>query len=232
MAIRELIALGTTNHDIAASTQFRAGTIVAKSSTTGQISAACRSTTTTGLGGGAPNTALPAGYIGLAADDTAKSGNTMIINDPVGSTFVNTSDNTKLDNYANGFYVAPKRALSFNQAEDLTDVTNFTAGATGFEGPRRGCAVYSFPGAQFVTDMHLDSTGKKYKTVGATGGGVSFLDADASSDTWNITDQLTYGAGANAGLFVKLSSSTDGLAVARIDAIDTSAGLIWITQLV
>lgn len=231
MAIKELISLGTTNHDIAAATEFRAGTVVCKSST-GKLIAANRSTVATGVGGTSVNTAWIASYVGLAADDTARSGNTSIINDPVGSTFVNTSDNTAIDDYANGFYVAPKRALSFNQDETLTDVTNFTAGASGFEGPRRQCAVYSFPGAQFVTDIHVYTDGSTAATAGANG---TYTDAAADSSPmsgWAINDILTAGAGDRKGFLVKRTAVADGIGIARIDKVDAAAGLIWITQLV
>lgn len=229
MAIKELISLGTTNHDIAASTEFRAGTVVCKA-TTGKLVTANRSTVATGVGGTSVNPLWVQSYVGLAADDTARSGNTSIINDPVGSSFVNTSDNTVLDDYANGFYVAPKRALSFNQDETLTDVTNFTAGASGFEGPRRQCAVYSFPGATFVTDAHVYTDGTSYATVaGATG---AYTDVAEATSAWAISDLLTAGAGLRAGYLVRKVDTNAGPSIARIDKIDVTGGLVWITQLI
>ena len=89
-------------------------------------------------------------FVGFSSDDTARTGNTMILADPVGANYVDSSNVVQTGN--NGFYVVSKRAIGDFLAENVNGVTNPTAGSSGYEGPRRGVGVFNSPGGQFITD--------------------------------------------------------------------------------
>jgi hypothetical protein len=158
----------------------------------------------------------PANWVGFAADNHQRSGNTIILSDPVGSTYVDSNGN--LQSNANGFYVADKRAIGDFQDETINGVTNLTAGAGGYEGPRRGVGVFVTPSAQFITDQFV-----AVDTASAT------TDSNTTI-TFNIGDSLTFGAGANAGKLVRLANSAHGRTVAVVEKYDAAAGLLWIQQ--
>jgi hypothetical protein len=159
-------------------------------------------------------------FVGFSADDTARTGNTMILADPVGSSYVDTSGVMQSNN--NGFYTVSKRAIGDFQAENVNSVTNPTAGSSGFEGPRRGVGIYNTPGGQFVTDQF-----------------VAVITASISSDdtvaaTFAPGDLLVPGASGNAGKLVQLDAAaygTDGIVVGRVDSYDSAAGLLYFTQI-
>lgn len=212
MAIRELFSVIQSNFDVARDTTqlanpyFVAGQILARDGATGLARKADRA-----------NTSPVDTVVGISADDHARTGVTMIIPDPVGSTFVDSNGVLQANN--NGFYVATKRALLDFIDEPVTNVSDLTSGATGYQGPRRGVGVYTTPSGQFVTDQFV-----AVKTASAsTDSGTAYSFAP--------NDLLTFGAAANAGKFVALNSTTDGKIVARVDRYDAAAGLLYVTQL-
>lgn len=159
-------------------------------------------------------------FVGFSSDDTARSGNTMILADPVGSNYIDT--NGVFQSANNGFYVAAKRAIGDFQSEIVNGVTNLSAQSSGYEGPRRGVGVYNTPGGQFVTDQYVEDL---TTTVSADGGTYS---------TFAPGDLLVPGASANAGKLVKLDATaygTDGIVVGRVDSFDSAAGLLYFTQI-
>lgn len=161
-------------------------------------------------------------FVGFSADDTVRSGNTMILADPVGASYVDSSNNLVANN--NAFYVVSKRAIGDFLAENVNGVTNPTAGSTGFEGPRRGVAVFNTPGGQFITD--------RWAGVASS----SLNGADGGSWTPAYGDLITVAAGAaNSGKVVLYSpvglANTHGVAFGRVDNYDSATGLLYFTQL-
>lgn len=210
MAIRALNTLVVANYNTAASASWLAGDALFLQSD-GTVTAAYRSAT------GFTTLQQQLGkFVGFSADDTARTGNTMILADPVGSSYVDTSGVMQANN--NGFYVVSKRAIGDFQAENVNGVTNPTAGSSGYEGPRRGVGVFNTPGGQFVTDqISLVST--------------SGVNADAGA-AWSPApgDVCTFAADGS-GKLVKLNTvGTDGPIVARVDSYDSAAGLLSFTM--
>jgi len=159
-------------------------------------------------------------FVGFSSDDTARTGNTMILADPVGSNYIDGSGVFQSNN--NGFYVGAKRAIGDFQSEIVNGVTNLSAQTSGYEGPRRGVGVYNTPGAQFVSDQYVEDL---TTTVSADGGTYA---------TFAPGDLLVPGASANAGKLVKLDAAaygTDGIVVGRVDSFDAAAGLLYFTQI-
>lgn len=215
MAIRALNTLVVANYNTAASASFYAGDALMISTSDGTVSAAFRSAT------GFTTLAQQLGrFVGFSADDTARTGNTMILADPVGSSYTDASGVLQANN--NGFYVVSKRAIGDFLAENVNGVTNPTAGSSGYEGPRRGVGVFNTPGAQFITD--------RFAAVASTS-----VTQDGVANGWTPTagDLLTVAASsANAGKIVKLGTAgTDGVIIGRVDSYDSAAGLLYFTQL-
>jgi len=159
-------------------------------------------------------------FVGFSADDTARSGNTMILADPVGANYLDASGVFQSGN--NGFYVGAKRAIGDFQSEIVNGVTNLSAQSSGFEGPRRGVGVFNTPGGQFVTDQYAEALTTDVSTDGG------------SYTTFAPGDLLVPGASANAGKLVKLDPAaygTDGIVVGRVDSFDSAAGLLYFTQI-
>ena len=214
MAIRELNSLVVANYPTAASASFLAGDALFIGDA-GTVSAAYR------VGNGFSTLGQQIGrFVGFSADDTARTGNTMILADPVGSSYVDSSGVLQANN--NGFYVVSKRAIGDFLAENVNGVTNPTAGSSGYEGPRRGVGVFNSPGAQFVTDRWVGTASTSITT-------------DGGSWTPAIGDVLTIAAAAaNAGKLIQLDPAavgTDGIAVGRVDSYDSASGLLYFTQL-
>ena len=208
MAIRALNSVIVANYDTLATASWQAGACLAINSSTGNVQLASRASGT--------DTANFATFVGFSSDDTARSGNTMILADPVGSNYIDGSGNFQSNN--NGFYVAAKRAIGDFQSEIVNGVTNLSAQSSGYEGPRRGVGVYNTPGGQFVTDQVslVVSSG-----ANADGGG-----------TWTPApgDACTFAADGS-GKLVKLNTiGTDGPMVARVDKYDSAAGLLYFTM--
>jgi hypothetical protein len=214
MAIRALNSVIVANYNTAASASWQAGACLMVNAS-GLVQKADRSDTLfdtlveqTGR------------FVGFSSDDTARTGNTMILADPVGANYIDGSGVFQSNN--NGFYVGSKRAIGDFQSEIVNGVTNLSAQSSGFEGPRRGVGVYNTPGAQFVTDQYVEDL---TTTVSADGG---------TYVTFAPGDLLVPGASANAGKMVKLDASaygTDGIVVGRVDSFDSAAGLLYFTQI-
>jgi hypothetical protein len=209
MAIRALNSVIVANYDTLATASWQAGACLAINATTGNVELATRAASIT-------DTAAFASFVGFSSDDTARSGNTMILADPVGSNYIDGSGVFQSNN--NGFYVASKRAIGDFQSEIVNGVTNLSAQSSGYEGPRRGVGVYNTPGGQFVTDQFTLSISDG---VNSDGGG-----------TWTPApgDACTFAA-AGTGKLVKLATmGTHGPMVARVDKYDSAAGLLYITM--
>ena len=214
MAIRALNTAIVANYPTASTASFLSGDAL-MIGTDGNVSAAYRAA------GTFDTLAEQRGrFVGFSADDTARTGNTMILADPVGSSYTDSSGNFVANN--NGFYVVSKRAIGDFLAENVNGVTNPTAGSSGYEGPRRGVGVFNTPGGQFVTDRFAATASS---TVSSDGG------------TWSpaIGDLLTIAAASgNAGKLVQLdpgAPAVDGIVVGRVDSYDSASGLLYFTQL-
>jgi hypothetical protein len=208
MAIRALNSVIVANYDTLATASWQAGVCLAINSSTGNVELATRAA--------GADTLNFATFVGFSSDDTARSGNTMILADPVGSNYIDGSGVFQSNN--NGFYVAAKRAIGDFQSEIVNGVTNLSAQSSGYEGPRRGVGVYNTPGGQFVTDQ--------FSLVTSSG-----VNADAGG-VWTPApgDACTFAA-AGTGKLVKLETmGTHGPMVARVDKYDSAAGLLYITM--
>ena len=207
MAIRALNSVIVANYDTLATASWQAGTCLSLNTATGYVQKSVRSTGT--------DLEVFATFVGFSSDDTARSGNTMILADPVGSNYIDGSGVFQSNN--NGFYVASKRAIGDFQSEIVNGVTNLSAQSSGYEGPRRGVGVYNTPGGQFVTDQFA-------LTISDT--------VTTDSGTWTPApgDPCTFQASAT-GKLVKLGEiGVDGPMVARVDKYDSAAGLLYITM--
>jgi hypothetical protein len=214
MAIRALNTAIVANYPTASTASFYAGDALMIGAD-GNVSAAYRSLGTFDSLGEQLGR-----FVGFSADDTARTSNTMILADPVGSSYTDATGAFVANN--NGFYLVSKRAIGDFLAENVNGVTNPTAGSSGYEGPRRGVGVFNTPGAQFITDRW---SGTASSTVSTDGG------------TWTpaIGDLLTIAAASgSAGKLVQLDPAAvqvDGIAVGRVDAYDSATGLLYFTQL-
>ena len=215
MAIRALNSLIVANYDTAATASWLAGaSLVRDISNAGRVVIGTRSA----LGSST-------GFVGFSADDTARTGNTMILADPVGSSYVDSSGVLQANN--NGFYAVSKRAIGDYLAENVNTVTNPTAGSSGYEGPRRGVGVYNTPGAQFITDQFLTGAGSSANNIFT----------DTQSAVYNPGTPLTFAANGS-GKLVEAGSLFQGgfagthpnLVVGVVDRYDSAAGLLYFTQ--
>ena len=214
MAIKALNSAIVANYPTASSASFLAGDALFIAPSTGFVSAAYRSAI-----GFSTLVEQMGRFVGFSADDTARSGNTMILADPVGSSYTDASGVLQSNN--NGFYVVSKRAIGDFLAENVNGVTNPTAGSSGYEGPRRGVGVFNTPGGQFVTD--------RYAAIASTG-----INLDGAAAYTLLPGDLLTVAGtlAQAGKLVKLDDrGTDGPIVGRVDSLDSASGLLYFTQL-
>ena len=215
MAIRALNSLIVANYDTAAAASWLAGAaLVRDPNTAGRVVLGIRSAFGSSTG-----------FVGFSADDTARTGNTMILADPVGSSFVDSSGVLQANN--NGFYAVSKRAIGDFLAENVNSVTNPTAGSSGYEGPRRGVGVFNTPGAQFITDQYLSGSGSS----------ASNLYTDGLVALYGPGAPLTFAANGSgkiveAGLpFVAgFGGTAPNLVVGYVDRYDSAAGLLYFTQ--
>jgi hypothetical protein len=211
MAIRPLNSIVVANYNTAASASWQAGSVLARDTTTvGNVVLATRNSAGTVTGG----------VVGFSSDDTARTGNTMILADPVGANYTDSSGNFQANN--TGFYVVAKRAIGDFQAENVNGVTNPTAGASTYEGPRRGVGVYSTPSGQYVTDMFVVGTGSS----------ASAAQADGGTAVYAPGAQLTVSAaasGASNGKLVELVNTAWGPVIGVVDRYDSAAGLLYFT---
>ena len=209
MAIRALNSVIVANYDTLATASWQAGACLALNSSTGNVQLATRA-------GSISDVDAFASFVGFSSDDTARSGNTMILADPVGSNYIDGSGNFQSNN--NGFYVAAKRAIGDFQSEIVNGVTNLSAQSSGYEGPRRGVGVYNTPGGQFVTDQ--------VSLVVSSG-----ANAD-SGGVWTPApgDMCTFAADGSGKLVKNAAVGTHGPVVARVDKYDSAAGLLYFTM--
>ncbi len=204
MAIRALNSVIVANYETAANASWHAGACLARdTSNVGRVVLADRA-----------SGAIAGGFVGFSADDTARTDNTMILADPVGSTYIDGSGVFQSNN--NGFYVAAKRAIGDFQAENVNGVTNLSAQSSGYEGPRRGVGVFNTPGGQFVTDQ--------FTTAASSG-----VSADAGTATYAPGAYLTV-AVDDSGKLVELANKAHGPVVGVVDKYDSAAGLLYFTQ--
>ena len=215
MAIKELFSLVQSTMEISRSDSniIHAGMAVARDSD-GTAIGADRVTHTA--------------FVGIAADDAARTGNTFIQSDPVGATKV-SADGTTFTANNNAFFVSTKRALGDYQDETVSNVSDLTSGSTGYQGPRRGIGVYNYtPGTQFIIDGSVCLLGAKCASSSTDGNGTT-------KSPWAINDLLTTAVEASAGKWIVVDNTSYGTAYARIDKVqgagttsDTNT-LIWIT---
>jgi hypothetical protein len=204
MAIRALNSVIVANYETAANASWHAGACLARdTSNVGRVVLADRA-----------SGAIVGGFVGFSADDTARTDNTMILADPVGSNYIDGSGVFQTNN--NGFYVAAKRAIGDFQAENVNGVTNLSAQSSGYEGPRRGVGVFNTPGGQFVTDQF---------TTAAT----NAASTDAGTATYAPGAYLTV-AVDDSGKLVELTNKAHGPVVGIVDKYDSAAGLLYFTQ--
>ena len=223
MAIRALNTLVVANYNTAASASFLAGDALMISVTDGTVSAGYRAAT------GFTTTAQQLGrFVGFSADDTARTGNTMILADPVGANYVDSSNVVQSNN--NGFYVVSKRAIGDFLAENVNGVTNPTAGSSGYEGPRRGVGVYNTPGGQFVVDT------SSFKTGSGSSTGLNAANSDGGTAVYAPGAPLTIAIDGSGKLVemgpacAALGASWTGSIVGVVDRYDSAAGLLYFTQ--
>jgi hypothetical protein len=215
MAVREVHALITRNAAIAAATQIQAGAAVAVAAS-GLLEKADRGTHSRGA------------YLGVLYDDTARSGNTQVGIDPVGATWLDSDDPSKFNDYANGLFVSARRDLDHLQDETITNVSDLVGGASGFGGPRRPASVFTSASTVVQTDQFAN-----FKTDDDTDPYDAADAAFTGGDEFAIGDLLTYGTGAQAGKFVKVTDPTVTLVVARFDKwADAAQNLMEITLLI
>lgn len=219
MGVREIISFGQANYNVAASTQFLAGAVVSLDTSTGLLRLANRGNSLTSPSGVGDTRAQ---YRGIACDSSSRNNNTQVFVDPVGATYLDTTNSNAFTGEANGLFPATKRALADWQAEDVNGITNLVDDVNGFAGPRRGIAVYTTSSTMLVTDQFA-----LYQTSATNG---TYLDAALSSN-FAPNDLLTFGSGANAGLLVRLTASTDGPQIARVDSYDSVRGLLYIMMI-
>ena len=204
MAIRALNSVIVANYETAANASWHAGACLARdTSNAGRVILATRA-----------SGAVAGGFVGFSSDDTARTNNTMILADPVGSNYIDGSGVFQSNN--NGFYVAAKRAIGDFQAENVNGVTNLSAQSSGYEGPRRGVGVFNTPGGQFVTDQ--------FTTAKSSAAG-----ADGATATYAPGAYLTV-AVSGTGDIVELGNKAHGPVVGVVDKYDSAAGLLYFTQ--
>jgi len=223
MAIRALNTLVVANYNTAASASWLAGDALFIQSD-GTVAAAYRAAT------GFTTLAQQLGkFVGFSADDTARTGNTMILADPVGSSYTDSSGVLQANN--NGFYVVSKRAIGDFLAENVNGVTNPTAGSSGYEGPRRGVGVFNTPSGQFITDMFLTGTGSSTSTGIADGGTATYVPGTLLTVANNGSGKLVELNGAPAGPFGNGAGTACSLPIVGVvDRYDSAAGLLYFTQ--
>ena len=225
MAIRALNSVVVANYDVAANASWQAGACLVRDfSNAGRVVLGTRSA----LGSST-------GFVGFSADDTARTGNTMILADPVGSSYVDSSNVLQAAN--NGFYTVAKRAIGDFQAEIVNGVTNPSAQSSGFEGPRRGVGVYNTPGGQFVTDFFIAGSGGSATNVYTDGSTAVYSPGTpltfAANGTGKIVEaSVAAGALTNNGSFIGGFAGTvpQKLVVGFVDRYDSAAGLLYFTQ--
>ena len=172
-------------------------------------------------------------FWGMAGDDTATSGNTMAIIDPVspGNYSHSSGDGDDPTLYTGPSPEShPARRLADYMDERGTNVRNWNdVDSNSRATPMRGIAVYRH-GGRFKTDQYISDAAVD---AAATDGG--------AAPTFAVNDSLTYGITANAGQFIKIAKANTvqyaggaagyGYEVARIVQPGVTSGLLEITLL-
>jgi hypothetical protein len=157
--------------------------------------------------------------LGVLTDYTGGAGQTEIYIDPVGSTNVDPTTGEVIDN-SNGTFAAIRRqAFSYAISEPINNVTNLTAGASGYQGPARGVGYFVAP-SQVQVDFGSAAGNVllAVKTNDNVGSSTAADTAFTGGDTYGAGDLLTYGTLTNAGKLVKVSGAIfGGHIVARVD---------------
>jgi hypothetical protein len=222
MAIRALNSVVVANYDTLSTASWSAGVGLQRSSTAGQVQIAQRAH---GAGAGVGFTG---GFAGFSADDTARTGNTMILADPVGSSYVDSNGVLQANN--NGFYTVSKRAIGDFQAENVNGLTNPTAGSSGYEGPRRGVGVFNTPGGQFVTDQFKSGSGSSTSAGNADAGTATYAAGALLTIAVDASGKLVELAGTAVGIINASGAGATMPVVGIVDRYDSAAGLLYFTQ--
>jgi len=225
MAIKELLSVLQANINLTPVTDsgIHAGMAVARNSS--------------GYAVKADRNAVAAGtqrYIGLAADDVTRSGNSFIQADPVGANGINTDGSFDAQN--NAWFVSAKRAIADYQDESVSNVSDLTSGANGWQGPRRGLGVFTTPSSQFVVDIYDSTTGLGVVKNAVMNHATTVNDDVTATANLAVNDYLTYGCAndSNQGYLIQFNPLTLSTAlgterIARVDEITDT--LVYITLL-
>lgn len=158
-------------------------------------------------------------FLGVANDDTATSGNTAAIVDPVNpGNYSHDSGAGTSPAFVGGpsYYAMAKRELrDYYDETQGSVIQNATQGSTRIA--RRPIGVITV-GGRLKTDQYVATEMTTTRT--ADGG---------AAPTFAIESPLTFGAGANAGKFIYMDDAgTDGPVVARIVDPSVTSGLLHI----
>jgi hypothetical protein len=210
MAIYPYYSTTTINKDVLSASSFKAGMALITDSNGRAIKADSQQLIS------ASNTEKYAKFLGFAASDHDISGNTLIIPDVIGSSYLDT--NNRFVNNQNLEYSVPKRALM-----DLQDtaISNFYNASDPNIISRRGIGIYNTPGDIFLTDQFLPVLHGDYGVDGT------------SFQTINAGDLVTFGGGSNAGKLVKVNVDSFGpdiLVIGQVEKYNPSTGLLYFRQ--
>ena len=197
MAIYPYYSTTIINKDVLTASSFKAGMALITDSNGRAIKADSQQLIS------ASNTEKYAKFLGFAASDHDISGNTLIVPDVIGSSYLDT--NNRFVNNQNLEFSVPKRALM-----DLQDtaISNFYNASDPNIISRRGIGIYNTPGDIFLTDQFLPVLHGDYG-----------LDSTTSVDL-NPGDLLTFGGGNNAGKLVKINVNSFGPDVLVIGVVE------------
>jgi hypothetical protein len=210
MAIYPYYSTTIINKDVLTASSFKAGMALITDSNGRAIKADSQQLIS------ASNTEKYAKFLGFAASDHDISGNTLIVPDVIGSSYLDT-DNRFVNNQNLEFSV-PKRALM-----DLQDtaISNFYNASDPNIISRRGIGIYNTPGDIFLTDQFLPVLHGDYGFDNTT------------IQTITPGDLLTFGGGVNAGKLVKVNVNSFGpgvLVVAIVEKYIPETGILYFRQ--
>jgi hypothetical protein len=210
MAIYPYYSTTTINKDVLSASSFKAGMALIMDSNGRAIKADSQQLISVSV------TEKYARFLGFAASDHDLSGNTLIVPDVIGSSYLDA--NNRFVNNQNLEFSVPKRALM-----DLQDtaVSNFYNASDPNIVSRRGIGVFNTPGDYFITDQF-----------------VPVLHGDYGFDNTTIQtiapgDLLTFGGGINAGKLVKVNVNSFGpgvLVVAIVEKYIPETGILYFRQ--
>ena len=210
MAIYPYYSTTIINKDVLTASSFKAGMALITDSNGRAIKADSQQLIS------ASNTEKYARFLGFAASDHDISGNTLIVPDVIGSSYLDT--NNRFVNNQNLEHSVPKRALM-----DLQDtaISNFYNASDPNIISRRGIGIYNTPGDIFLTDQFLPVLHGDYGFDNTT------------IQTITPGDLLTFGGGVNAGKLVKVNVNSFGpgvLVVAIVEKYIPETGILYFRQ--